>query len=937
MDFQEILREYGVSFKAEPDRLIVNCPFHADSNPSAVIFTERGNFYCSGCGKKSSIYEFLAKKHNTLIGDVYHAINKEFADNAKSINMQEVERLHSNLLQEQNRALLEELHKRGIPDEVIRKRRLGVLKDRITIPIPNRAEVPVNIRAHKPGAAKAKVVNKAGYGKPPRLYPIDQLAFDHILLVGGELKALAASAELNQYGVGSVTCTHGEGTWPLDVLDELKGYNIYVCMDIDDAGKSASEKLCQILQGRANKLFKVNLPLDPETYPKGDVNDFIHAFPGQLVELLRKCEEWEFEPERQYEENGKPEYMSLTQAMLAENAKKRVSFKAIASAVERSPFILPRSVEVKCGRNAKGLCQICQIPKATKPENQVMEVQKESPSLMRMVKGTETEKSLALMEEFKIPKNCKVVSFNSLTHYNVESVRVSSETDISSRSAERDMQAAYCIGESLELNECYQMTGRMFPHPKTQEATLMISSMEATVDSLSSYELPDMEKLNIFQPEEWTVDGIKAKLNDIYSDFEANLTRIFERRALILGMDLAYHSPLFIQFDDSEVKGWVETLILGDSSVGKSETLKKLMEHYGLGEKIDCKGVTEAGLKGGLQKFNDVHFVTWGALVQNDKRLLAMEELHGMDIEVFSKITEVRSSGRAVLTKIEKRSANARTRLIAISNPRKFRRPRTIATYNYGLDAIVELIGSMEDIRRFDLCLILDQNEVDTERLQSFRPVVDHKYTSDLCRELILWCWTTKHATFENEKTVLDVALSLCSNYSDVIPIVDRGSMRLKIARLAAALAGRTFSHDGDGGILVRDCHIKYIERFLNNEYSKPCFGYKEFSEAQREAESLVNEEAIVREINATPFPKEFAANMISQSLITVFSIGDLLGWDQTTSRDLLGFLIRNRALHREERGYRKTVAFTRLLKEALDKGTIKDVPEHIRKPGEKF
>jgi hypothetical protein len=470
-----------------------------------------------------------------------------------------------------------------------------------------------------------------------------------------------------------------------------------------------------------------------EEYPKGDINDFVAKFPGKLIEIVEKCEPWKFVVEKEYEDDGLPLETTLAQAVMAENAKKRITFKAIASAVERSPFIIPKEVNVKCGRDAKGLCSICQIPKATKPDHQVMEVQKESPCIMKMVKKATADKRTALMEEFKIPKGCKVCGFEDLTHYTVESLRISSEIDISNRASERDMQAAYCVGTDIELNACYQMTGRMFPHPNTQEATLIISDFKSTKDALSNYELPNTNALDVFQPDRWTVDGLRNKLDCIYSDFEANVTRIFQRRNILLGMDLAYHSPLFLQFDDTQVNGWVSTLVVGDSSVGKSKTLKSLMEHYRLGELTDCKGVTEAGLKGGLQKFGDTFFVTWGKIVNNDKRLLAMEELTGMSQEVFSSITEVRSSGRAILDKIEKRSANARTRLIVTANPRS-KKPRTISSYNYGVDAVVQLIGTLQDIRRFDLCLILDQNEVDATRLQAFRPAIDHIFTSDICR-----------------------------------------------------------------------------------------------------------------------------------------------------------------------------------------------------------
>jgi hypothetical protein len=366
--------------------------------------------------------------------------------------------------------------------------------------------------------------------------------------------------------------------------------------------------------------------------------------------------------------------------------------------------------------------------------------------------------------------------------------------------------------------------------------------------------------------------------------------------------------------DNNKEKAWVEVLIIGDSSQGKTEAVKSLLNFYGLGEFVDCKGATEAGLKGGLQKFNERWFITWGKIPNNDRRLVVLDELKGTSINEIGKLTEMRSSGIAQLTKIVQRKTSARTRMIAISNPRK---PRPISSYNYGLDAIVEVIGNLEDIRRFDMCLILNKDEIDVDSFRKNRPVINQKYDGNLCRDLILWCWTT-HAVFEDENIIFDAAIELCTEFVDAIPIVDRGSMRLKLARLSAGLAGRTFSHNNENNILVRKCHVEFIKDFLHKEYSKESFGYAEYSNAIRNSDKIMSEQAVTNRIfSGTPFPRDFINQIMNTDDVDLQFFQDVNAWDQNTARELLSFLYRQHAIYKEKESkfYKKSTNFTHLLK----------------------
>ena len=55
---------YDKKFRKVGNRLVGICPFHEESTPSFIIFTNDNHFHCFGCGKHGSVIDYLiyAKK-----------------------------------------------------------------------------------------------------------------------------------------------------------------------------------------------------------------------------------------------------------------------------------------------------------------------------------------------------------------------------------------------------------------------------------------------------------------------------------------------------------------------------------------------------------------------------------------------------------------------------------------------------------------------------------------------------------------------------------------------------------------------------------------------------------------------------------------------------------------------------------------------------------
>lgn len=947
------LEHYAIKFEytGSQDELKVNCPFHKDENPSCFLNIKKNEFKChtAGCEKSGDLVTLLAAKLKTARANVIVDISRRYSiDNDSIIDFATVERYFTEQIPT---PLMHELNKRAIFEADLKQYRIGfdLVSNRITIPIRNHEGFFVNIRKYLPGApGPEKMRNSKGRGKM-RLFPIEQLKYETIVICGGELKAIVAARELNKHNIGAICATAGEDNWSKELFQYFISKYIIICYDIDEAGRSAASILARNFQRIAKSIRILTLPLDITKYPKGDINDYVahnEYNTDDLFNLLSSDNCKDFNPasygKQVLSNDDEPLKVNLAEAISANIVGTRIETSGILLSLDTAPYVVPKVVYVSCDRSQK-LCSICGIFR--NKEDQAYTINSESASLLELVHSRKSAHREALMQELSIPKKCPIAEFHINDYYNCEDARISPQLEITDRASERILQPSLIISDDtarLELNEPYVFIGRNWPHPQSQQSTLVLSKYKQTTDALSNFKLTDeyKQRLKVFESKELTYESVNLQLETIYADLSANVTRIFKRESLHLCVDLGYHSPLFMDFDGGQYKGWAEVLIIGDSAQGKSETAMKMKEFYNLGEKVESKNASVAGLLGGLQKTGDRWFVSWGVFPQQDKRLIIMEELKGADVSVISKLTDMRSSGVAEIPKIEKRRTHARTRLIAISNSRS---GRDIGSYTYGIKAIEELIGSIEDVRRFDLALVCGKDEIKADelnQLQSSRPVVQHKFTKDLCRNLILWAWSAKNCYFESdtEKYILDQATALSNKFHDSIPLIDKGSTRLKIARLAASLAARLFSHDEEYNILVRKCHAEYIVKFMDQIYSSSVFGYEAYSKAILESEALHDEEEIISEFSVIQHPKEFCKRLLYANSIDQVDIQDFYGCDREVANKLVSLLVRKNALKRIKGRYYKNQEFINKLKYWCDNGVLTgSVPDYLKKEKAKF
>lgn len=321
--------------------------------------------------------------------------------------------------------------------------------------------------------------------------------------------------------------------------------------------------------------------------------------------------------------------------------------------------------------------------------------------------------------------------------------------------------------------------------------------------------------------------------------------------------------------------------------------------------------------------------INWGKIPLNHKRLLIIDEMAGMDPEVIAALSQIRSSGIAEIVKIRTARTNARTRLAWFSNPRK---NLSINAFNTGPDIIKNLVTQPEDIARFDFALIVAFDDVDSDLINApYRDEVPHVFTSDLCRDLVLWAWSRKPKHIKLSKKGYEACFSLAkkmyTKYSHACPLVNPSEQKIKLARMATALACRLFSTDNGVNVIVTEDHVEYIYEWLNEIYDSKYFMYQEWSLDHNPEQSLVSVTETERVLDA--MGRNAVRKLLNLKQIALKDFEDLLNCDRTTARTHVSDLLKNNALNKYYTSYMKTPAFIKLIKQYMQQPEVVEVVEY--------
>ena len=374
---------------------------------------------------------------------------------------------------------------------------------------------------------------------------------------------------------------------------------------------------------------------------------------------------------------------------------------------------------------------------------------------------------------------------------------------------------------SVEAGKEIEVTGLVIPDPKSQKITLIVKDMEITDDN--EYDVEKIRELKKFFESKQSVSEI---MNWLVFNFE-KYSRIIQRRNVTETTFLTFFSPLHIDFDgEFGKKNWMKSVVMGDSTTGKSESVRKAILLLKIGQIISGEIASIAGLAGAAinSSGGGGWFVEFGVLTLQDKKLLAIDGSHKLGKEEKDKLAETERNGKVEITKAAKSSAWARTRQIKIENPLDEDKITTRA-----MNDVLHLVHSLQhnfqiqSIARIDLaCFVVD--DVDTEarnRLCNF------EYDSLLgnLSELIRLTWSQNYVVrFSDDamNEIIEQAILLENKFKcEPYPLLSNDT-KYKIAKIASSLACLTCSfNDEFDTVTVTAEHVKYVASMINAEYTR--------------------------------------------------------------------------------------------------------------------
>jgi 5S rRNA maturation endonuclease (ribonuclease M5) len=826
-----MLRPYLIGQPKANGEIDMYCPLHEDQKRSASLNVLTGAWYCfGGCGGSGVLDLIRAKSRWIPPGKA--AMN---GGHPRRSGSTPEERVNIGMIKGWAAALLTNEYaldylvtERGIHTKTLMEYDIGwdAGREVYTIPIYGKEHEIWNVRRYTPTPkGDTKIWSIAGM-RVTELYPLSvAIDTDRVVICEGEWDALLTI----QQGFPAITRTSGAGTWQARWNPVFKDKLVYICQDADDEGQKGARKIARYLN-RIADVRMVELPYTIAHKHGKDLTDFwLEHERADFETLLTEARPW-----RAKRQPVDPETITILETFDAKRVGEPVRVQVTIKGRKEPGYSIPKKAKLTCTRDAgPAKCPVCPLFSAGGEAD--IEISPSSPQILNLIDASSDKMVDSIREEYGAVK-CSKLQVEVEEHQAVEVLLGRPSIDHSDGTKVREYKNINITSvgrHDTSANSTVIATGALYPHPKDQHNEFLAWEIEKQETSVDHFDITNeaVKLMSRFQPRKGQTP--LKKLGEINRALAEHVTHIVGRPEMHALMDLTFHSVLSFKFGGKlEHRGWLESLIAGDTRTGKSEAAERLVRHFGAGEIVGGEAATIAGLVGGLQQIGTQWIITWGVIPINDRRAVVIDEISGLQPQDISRMSDIRASGVARLTKIEQDVTFARTRLVWMGNPRS----GGMSQYTYGVDALRPLIGNPEDIARFDLAMIVNMNDVERTAInKQVDPKGDLRFTSEACHTLLMWVWTRtpEQVVFARgaEDAVYRHALLMGERYIEDPPLVQGANIRIKIARTACALAARTFSTDvKHEKIVVTKAHVEDAARFINLLYEMPAFGYEELS-----------------------------------------------------------------------------------------------------------
>ncbi len=808
------------------DHRTINGLAYQEQRPSAHVNTTTKMFHCMACGAGHNEVSFI----QAVLGCDFAKAKKLLAQFNGADNTTKWSRDLVALSDEVRNTALQ----LGISNTQIDELQLKHTPDGgLVFPVFMYQQL-VDTRIYRPGH-HPKVVSRSG-ASAGLILPFDlwQQSNKVTILCAGE-KDMAVT---RSYGFNAITLTGGEQMLPI-IPRVFKGRKVVICYDNDMPGKAGALRVAQAIVPYA-EWVKVVTKFHEVCQGEGeDLTDYFIKYQKQRQDLIQCIEDTalfipsvEESTEAEVSQGSSPQ-ISLLQASTPRYVNRLVESNIQVVAVSDASFIAPTQLYAEKTQGEAGAMALGDIHQ--------WEIIKSPEGILHLLDNNFTEEQIFKnkLRLLKVSPKEKGVLLSTTGTVSVHKAYVTDYFETASPDTQPMEYTAYSIGCKLESGKRYRVRYKLVPHPyKGQQLTMVVTNALQASDSVSSFGLTDAVKaqLRLFQEIPGDVETKVAYLADKVKGilgYNGNDT-------LIQAMDLAYHTVLQFNFGSfKNERGYLDTLIVGESRVGKSSTANALRNTYQLGTFTSLAGnsATIPGLVGGSNKVGGNYQTRAGVIPQNHKGLIIFEEFAKSNSPIVKELTDIRSSNEVRIARVSGTiTLPALVRMITLTNTKNpDGQIRPIASYPNGVAVITDLIGTAEDIARYDMLVVLsDRGASQIDPLW----VPPTPLPIEAYQARIRWVWSrsSEQVIFAEGTAayIVQQANQLNQQYECHIKIFGTEAWK-KLARLAIAVAGYTVSTDADmDNIIVTNECVDYAVAFLQRLYDNPTFKLKEFVDEER-------------------------------------------------------------------------------------------------------
>lgn len=828
---------YFSEYDFEKKETAVCCPFphHTESGveyqetiPSAHINLDKGVFHCKVCEKGLSEVSFISE----ILGCKYEAASK-----IASL-YRDVENLHSWNQLKLNPRTKEICNELGISDEVIEELHLKTenREEDIAFPVLMYGKV-VDVRNYSPYNRAAKIRSRAG-STTGMVIPFDLWINTNphtwtIICAGEKDMAVARSN-----GFNAITLTGGEKALP-KILKPFKNRRVAICYDHDEAGIEGAKSVAAAILPYAAEV-RVCTGFHEVCKEHGeDITDFFTKYKKTKRDLQKYIiDSPVFTPEEAAVVNKVTHpFVTLLEASQPKYVGRVVQSNIQVVATYEKAMPVPTTIHATklniSGDDKYNLMQ--------QGETRDWELcDKTCQDVLKLVDNNFTEQQIRdnTREILGITKVERDVKIERPTKETVYQCNVTDLFEVTTKNPQTIEFVAYVIGKRLESGKKYCITYKLTPHPfKGQQLTMIILDATEAADSITDFHLTEDNKKMLDQVK--NMEGSVHDKVETLSEMAKSYIGYDGYNKLIKAIDLSFHAALQFNFNGNTERGTLDTLIVTESRIGKSSTAEALQKLYSLGTFVSLAGgnATIAGIIGGSNKVNGSYQTRAGLLPMNHRGLVIFEELAKCDKDLVKALTDTRSSGSVKITRVSgDLQLPALVRMITLSNVKSSSKNiQPIASYPNGITILVDLIGTPEDIARYDLMLVMGETG---NRIidPNWRPITP--FEPDVYKTKIRWVWSRNPDQIIITREVVEYIFKKCnelnSKYDSHIKIFGTEAWK-KVARLATAIAGYIVSTDDtyEKIIVTTECVDEAVD-YLISCYDNNTFKLKEYVDNER-------------------------------------------------------------------------------------------------------